>query len=83
MLYTIVSKRKFEFQSTAQKNLGQTITGYQYIAFDDSNEPLEFSAKTGDLAVVRASRFVLDKAVDLDLEPSLFQGRIKYRLVED
>lgn len=57
---------------------GREIHGFMYSAFAEGG-PIQFSSPNGKHDIVSVVTFDAKKAVEIDIRPSLFDGKLKYR----
>jgi len=75
MKLTVVEERKYDFIGRE----GEKVIGYSYGAFCDDGSSITF---TSDRVVptVQAYKFDPSKALELDVRPRIWGGKVKFRL---
>lgn len=77
---TLVSKREFSLVAKQGKNVGQTITGYEYIGYLPNGTPIKFTSQSSEHEVYPGTiGFDENRAEEIMLDTALFDGKVKYR----
>ena len=78
MKLTIFHKREFDFVGMQ----GDQVHGWMYSAFTPENQAIQFTSQRSDIETLRAVKFEKDHCQEIDIEPRVFGGKVKYREVD-